>query len=133
MTSHDAHGHHRTRARRLVRAAAYGLVVAAVFFVVGFLVRSRWDPLIDLDTGAIRWMTDLTRAHPAFRDVLLTWQTLSSPSVLQAVGVLLCLWVWLAKGLRTRAWWAFATLMVAWFIGFVAKLVFQRARPIVED
>ena len=49
------------------------------------------------------------------------------------MGTVLCLWVWLAKGLRTRAWWAFGTMMVAWFIGLSAKYVFQRARPVVED
>ena len=58
---------------------------------------------------------------------------MTQPIRLYLVGTLLCLWVWLAKGLRTRAWWAFGTMMVAWFIGLSAKYVFQRARPVVED
>jgi membrane-associated phospholipid phosphatase len=109
MTSTDARAHQQTRARRLGRAAAYGVVVAAVFFTVGFLVRSKWDPLINADEAAFL------------------------PRNLYAIGTVLCLWVWLRKGLRTRAWWAFGTMMVAWFIEYAAKLVFQRARPVVED
>ena len=58
---------------------------------------------------------------------------ITQPIRLYFVGTLLCLWVWLAKGLRTRAWWAFGTMMVAWMIGMAAKYVFQRARPVVED
>ena len=64
---------------------------------------------------------------------LVAWQWVTQPIRLYLVGTLLCLWVWLAKGLRTRAWWAFGTMMVAWFIGLSAKYVFQRARPVVED
>lgn len=132
MTSSDDHGT-RTRARRLVRAAGYGLVTATVLFGTGFLVRSRWDPLISLDDDTIAWMTDITRDRPWLLDALIFWQELTQPLNLHLVGTALCLWVWLAKGLRTRAWWAFATLMVSWSVGLGAKFVFQRARPVVED
>ena len=49
MTSDDAATLERSRTRRLARAAAYAAVTATVLFGVGFLVRSRWDPLIDVD------------------------------------------------------------------------------------
>lgn len=133
MTSTDVAAPDRTRARRLLRAAVYALVVAVVFFGTGFLVRSRWDPLIDLDDGAIRAMTGVTRQHPAFRDALVVWQAVFQPVNLYAVGTLLALWVWLRHGLRTRAWWAFGTMMISWFVQYAGKLVFQRARPVVED
>jgi membrane-associated phospholipid phosphatase len=133
MTSDDAPPEEDSRARRLVRAAVYAAVTGTVFFGVGFLVRSKWDPLIDLDDAAIRWMTDVTRAHPALLDALLTWQAVFLPRNLYAVGTVLCLWVWFGAGLRTRAWWAFGTMMLAWFVEFAGKLVFQRARPLVED
>ena len=45
----------------------------------------------------------------------------------------LALWAWLRKGLRSRALWAFVTMMVAWNVGLLAKLLVGRARPIVED
>ena len=123
----------RTRGRRLGRAAVYAVVTAAVLFGIGFLVRSRWDPLIDLDDGLIERMTAVTRAHPGLRDALKVWEAVSQPLNLHVVGTLLCLYVWLRHGMRTRAWWAFATLMVSWSVGLGAKYVFQRARPVVED
>ncbi len=61
MTSDDAATLERSRTRRLARAGAYAALTATVLFGVGFLVRSRWDPLIDLDDDAIRAMTDVTR------------------------------------------------------------------------
>lgn len=133
MTSDDAPTSDGSRGRRLARAAVYAAVTASILFGVGFLVRSRWDPLIDLDAAVIRSHAGFTREHPAFLDALVVWQEVTQPRNLYAVGTLLCLWVWLAQGYRTRAWWAFGTMMFAWFVGFAAKLVFQRARPLVED
>ncbi len=122
-----------SRVRRLARAAVYTVVVGSVLFGVGFLVRSKWDPLMSLDDSLIDRSTSVTRPRPGLRDALITWQWLTQPIRLYIVGTALCLWVWLAKGLRTRAWWAFGTMMLAWMIGLGAKYVFQRARPIVED
>lgn len=133
MTSTDAAASARHRGRRLGRAAVYALITAAVLFGVGFLVRSRWDPLIDLDDRTIGALTSVTRSNPAFRDALILWQEATRPILLHTAGTVLCLWVWLGRGMRTRAWWAFATLMVSWAVGLGAKYVFQRARPIVED
>ena len=123
----------RTRGRRLGRSLAYAVPVAVVLFGVGFLVRSKWGPLQNLDDAVISATTSFTRPREGLKSFLLTWQWLTQPIRLYLVGTLLCLWVWLAKGLRTRAWWAFGTMMVAWFIGLVAKYAFQRARPVVED
>ena len=133
MISTTAQTSSRTQGRRLGRAFAYGVPVAVVLFGVGFLVRSKWGPLQNLDDALIQTATSFTRPRDGLRSFLIAWQWLTQPIRLYLVGTLLCLWVWLAKGLRTRAWWAFGTMMVAWFIGLVAKSVFQRARPVVED
>lgn len=122
-----------TGGRRLGRALAYAVPVAVVLFGVGFLVRSTWGPLQRLDDAVIEAATSFTRPRDGLRSILLTWQWVTQPIRLYAVGTLLCLWVWLAKGLRTRAWWAIGTMMGAWFLGLVAKYAFQRARPVVED
>lgn len=111
----------------------YGVVTAVVLFGFGFVVRSRWDPVISLDDTLIDRMTTVTRDSPALYSFLHVWEAASQPLLIHAVGVALCLWVWLAKGMRTRAWWAFATLMVSWAVGLGAKSIFQRARPVVED
>ncbi len=133
MTSTDAPTQQGTRGHRLGRAAAYGAVVAVVLAGTGFLIRSTWDPLQSADDAIIAWATELSRPRDGVRSFLVLWQALTQPRNLYVVGALLCLWVWLAKGLRTRAWWAFGTMMFAWALGFLAKLVVQRARPVVED
>ena len=133
MSSTTAETPTRTHGRRLGRALGYGVAVAVVLFGVGFLVRSKWGPLQTLDDELIAAATSFARPRDGLRSFLVAWQWLTHPIRLYAVGTALCLWVWLAKGLRTRAWWAFGTMMVAWFIGLVAKYAFQRARPVVED
>ncbi len=133
MSSTTAETPTRTHGRRLGRAFVYGVGVAVVLFGVGFLVRSKWGPLQTLDDEITGAATSFTRPRDGLRSFLITWQWLTQPIRLYVVGTALCLWVWLAKGLRTRAWWAFGTMMVAWFIGYAAKDVFQRARPVVED
>src|SRR6476646_8101087 len=50
------------------------------------------------------------RRHPWLLDFWLFWQAAFLPRNLYAIGTVLCLWVWLRKGLRTRAWWAFGTM-----------------------
>ena len=44
-----------------------------------------------------------------------------------------CLWAWLVKKLRNRALWAFVTMMIGWNLALDAKLLVQRARPVVDD
>ncbi len=133
MTSDDVATREQSRGRRLLRAAVFAVVVAVVLFGVGYLVRSKWGPLQSLDDAIIDRATAFTRERPAFRQGLVVWQELTQPINLYAVGTLLCLWAWLRAGLRTRAWWCFATMMAAWNLGLVAKLVVQRSRPVVED
>lgn len=133
VTSTTTHPPTRTGSGRAGRALAYAVPVAVVLFGVGFLVRSKWGPLQDLDDSIIEATTSFTRPRDGLRSFLLFWQSLTQPIKLYTVGTLLCLWVWLAKGLRTRAWWAFGTMMLAWMTGLAAKYVFQRARPAVED
>src|SRR5689334_12941559 len=117
MASDDTSTRQPTRARRLMRAAVFALAVAVVLFGVGYLVRSKWGPLQSLDDGIVEATTAFTREHHGFRGALIVWQELSQPLNLYVVGTLLCLWVWLRKGLRTRAWWCFATMMLAWNLG----------------
>ena len=116
-----------------MRALTYALPVAAVLFGVGLLVRSEWDPLIRLDDALIERATAYTRPREGLTDVLVHWQELTQPFKLYLVGTALCLWAWLAKGLRARAAWAFITMMLAWMVGLGAKYLFQRARPVLED
>lgn len=133
MTSTNTISPAAGRVRRLGRALSYGVVVAVLVTAVAFLVRTKFDPLIRADDAAIRAATDVTRAHPGFRSVLLDWQWLFQPTRVYLVAVPVCLWAWFAKDLRTRSWWAFATMMVGWNLALLAKYAVQRARPVVAD
>lgn len=102
--------------------------------VVAFLVREQWDPLIRFDQRIIVATTDITRAHPGLREALIAWQEGSAPKVIYAIGAITCLAVgWRRPQFRSRAWWAFITMMVAWNLQLVLKEIVQRARPVVTD
>jgi undecaprenyl-diphosphatase len=118
---------------RLARAVLLGVAVAVVVTLLAFLVRSRFDPILSLDERAIRAATDVTRAHSAFRRALILWQEALQPLWVYLFATAVCLWVWLRRGLRSRAWWAFATMMVGWNVALDIKYVVRRARPVVED
>jgi undecaprenyl-diphosphatase len=120
------------RSLRALRAVALAVAVALPVALLALLVREQFNPLISFDEAAIRQATDFTRAND-LADFFVVVQEVSQPKWLHLVGTLVCLWAWLAKGLRNRALWAFATLMVGWFIGWAAKLLVQRARPVVDD
>jgi membrane-associated phospholipid phosphatase len=121
-----------SRPARLARGAVAMVVFVVPVLLLGFAVRQKFDPLIRLDNDLIRAATGFTRTHGT-ADSLIALQTVSQPIVLYVVATALALWAWLAKGLRSRALWAFVTMMVAWTIGLLAKLLVGRARPIVED
>jgi undecaprenyl-diphosphatase len=102
------------------------------FVLIGYAVRQKFDPLIHLDNAIADHATDVTRSLGA-GSALLVLQAVSQPWVLYIAATLVCLWAWLAKQLRNRALWAFVTMMVGWNLALAAKLVVQRARPVVDD
>ncbi len=100
--------------------------------LLALLIRERFDPLLRFDENVIRAATDFTRSTGS-GPVFVAIQEVTQPKWLHIVGILVCLWAWLAKDLRNRALWAFATLMFGWFVGYASKLLVQRARPVVDD
>lgn len=121
-----------SRWTRLLRAVAAIVLFSLPVLLLGFAVREQFDPLIRLDKAVIIWATDLTRSTGA-APALVALQEATQPKWVHVVGTLVALWAWLAKGLRNRALWAFATLMVGWSVGYFSKLVVQRARPVVTE
>jgi membrane-associated phospholipid phosphatase len=115
--------------RAVVAAAALGLP----FVLLALLVRARVNAVQPFDESTIRAATDLTRSQPGLRRALLAWQEAFRAGWVNLAVTGVCVWAWRRRGLRTRALWAFATLMVAWGVQLVAKQVVQRARPVVED
>ncbi len=99
---------------------------------LAFLVREKFSPVIRLDEAAIRAATDVTRSNDGLLAALLAWQEAFQPRWLYLGATLVCLYAW-RRGLRTRAAWAFVTMMVAWNLQLVLKYIVQRARPVVSD
>jgi len=121
-----------SRSVRALRAVGTAAVVTLPVLLLALLIREQFDPLLRFDQNVIRGATDFTRSN-GLTSQFVAIQEVSQPKWLHVVGILVCLWAWLAKGLRNRALWAFATLMFGWFVGYASKLLVQRARPVVDD
>ncbi len=123
-----------TRWQRLSRAAVYAVMVAFLVTTLAFLIRVQFHPLVRLDEDAIVAATDVTRGHPGLLDALVLWQKVSRPfTSYVVVAIPCCLAAWWLLRLRTRAWWAFVTMMVGWGLASLLKELVQRARPVVDD
>ena len=99
---------------------------------LAFVVREKFLPVIELDEHLIAAATDITRDNPWLRTVLIGWQEATQPRVLYVFATIVCIVVWRKYGLRSRALWAFATMMVAWALQLALKEVVHRARPVVS-
>lgn len=121
------------RGRRLFKAVTYGLVFAVPIGLLAFVVRERFLPVIEFDQATVRAATDFTRANPGLRTALIVWQEMTQPRWLYTAATAVCLVVWRRHQLATRAAWAFVTMMVAWNLQLVLKVVVQRARPVISD
>lgn len=123
-----------TRVRRLTRALVYAVVVAVPLGLLALLVRTKFDPLIDLDQTVLVSATDYTRAHPGVRAAAERWEDLSQPWVMYLLlGLPVSLYVWLGRRLQTRAWWGLATMAAGWGLAALLKLLVRRARPQIDD
>lgn len=112
----------------------YGLVFAVPVTALGFIVREKFQPVIDLDQRMIVAATDITRANPGLKSALLAWQEITQPWRLYILSSVVCLVVWRRhRELATRSLWAFITLMVSWNLQLDLKAIVQRARPVVSD
>ena len=122
------------RLRLIARSAGYAVIVGLVIGVLAFLVRTKNAWLIQFDDDVIKSLTDITRAHSGLLSFWLFWQTIALPvNDYVVVAIPACLVAFFAFRLRTRALWAFATMMTGWFLALVVKEVVKRARPIVAE
>lgn len=117
---------------RVVRAVLCVVVLGVPVFLLALAVRLQVDAVLLADEAAIAWATAFTRSSGLVAP-LLVMQVITHPTVVYAIASLVAAWVWIVKGLRARAIWAFTTMMVAWITGEVAKVIVQRARPVLDD
>ena len=116
---------------RLVRALVCVLVLGVPVFLLAVAVRLEVTPILRTDQAVIGWATATTRGLGLAPGLILL-QAVSHPAVVYPLATLVALWVGVVKRLWGRALWGFATMMVAWVVGELLKLVVQRARPMLD-
>jgi undecaprenyl-diphosphatase len=89
--------------------------------------------LVRLDDAAVVAATDLTRSAPVLHRALVVWQEALQPGWVNLGVLLACVWAARRHGLRARAQWTAVTVLVGWGVEALAKVVVQRARPVVDD
>lgn len=100
--------------------------------LLGFAAGQHLGPLVHADHVAVMAATAFTRRH-GLTEPLVVIQEITQPVFVYGVATVVVAWIGVARGLVWRATWAFVTMMVAWGIGAVSKLVVQRARPVLDD
>ncbi len=117
----------------MLKAVGYGLVFAVPVTALAFVVREKFLPVIEFDQSVIASAVDVTRSHPWLRTLLIVWQEMTQPKWPYIAATIVCIVIWRRHNLKTRAIWAFVTMMVAWNLQLVVKEVVRRARPVVSD
>lgn len=128
MEGTQAGGLVRSRGRRVVRAVALLVLLGFPVLLLVLAVRQGFGPLLAFDETVIATATGFTRQW-GLASALILVQAISHPGVVYPVASLVALWAGVVKGLRSRAIWAFATMMVAWVVGELMKLIVLRVRP----
>ena len=118
---------------RLAHAVGLAVVLGLPVAALALLVRLHESPVVAWDERMIAAATDVTRAEPALRAVLVAWQAAFQAVWVNLVAAGICVWITRRHGLRNRAVWAFATIMTSWALALGLKHVVQRARPVVDD
>lgn len=117
----------------LGRAVATAVALALPVAALAALVRLEYGPLVLLDESTILAATDLARSDPVLRDLLLAWQVAFQAVWVNLVALTVCVLVGRRPGMRARALWAAATILVSWALALGLKHVVGRGRPVVED
>jgi undecaprenyl-diphosphatase len=107
-------------------------VAGALLAVLTALVVTRWDPLLEVDLAAGRWLHRIAVDHPALVRAADVVAVVTHPDTFRAVVVVLAVWlVW-----RRQAWlafWAVLTMTVGGAAGLAGKVLTGRDRPSFPD
>jgi undecaprenyl-diphosphatase len=123
------------RLRFGIRATLAGLalvLVALPFGALLLLVRSRWDPLLDLDQGAGTGLHAFALRHHAFVTVLDVISTAGSAIVYVPLFAALTIWLYV-RGLRRLAVFVAVTEAGSAVVNALVKGAVDRARPVLPD
>lgn len=122
----------RAVAPRVLRGVVAAAVLCVPALVLGVLVSRHVAPIVDLDQRLVVEATHVTRAHPDLRHALIAWQEAFHPKIVYLAAVPVAVWTWM-RGLRARTIWGVVTMLVGWNLGLQAKLLVERARPLLDE
>lgn len=117
---------------RLTLAAAAALLGGVCFTVLWLLVRSRWEPLADLDATSVRRLHEWAAETPGMVGFLKLVSLVFDPWAFRLATAVLFVWLLLRSRPRTAAWVA-VTMVVGGVLSPLLKTVTGRARPVVDD
>ncbi|GAA3635275.1 phosphatase PAP2 family protein [Microlunatus ginsengisoli] len=100
--------------------------------LLAWAIRQRSGLVFVFDQWAVTDATGTTRAWD-LASVAVFVQAVFHPFVVYVAATLMVIYAGLGQGLRSRALWAFTTMMVGWAIGAAAKQVVHRLRPVLPD
>ena len=119
-------------ASRTTIGLAVAFVLAIPFAILTLLVRTESEGLERLDTTVA---DDLNRAvgnNPFVVDVLQMIGEISTPWVLRAIALVIAIILWRSND-RISAIWLVVTMTIGAILGWLLKLVVERARPEFDE
>jgi membrane-associated phospholipid phosphatase len=122
----------RRLAGRLTLALVAALGLGVPVLLLALLVRSNWDPLIDLDTSVAQRLHSVALRHHWLVDVMQGVSVVIGPWVLRPIVTAVGLVLLARRRIRLGSW----VLVANWggaLLGVVLKEVVGRARPDLLD
>ncbi|MFI9552800.1 phosphatase PAP2 family protein [Nonomuraea endophytica] len=107
-------------------------LVAGLFSVLALLVKQRWPPLRHLDTTAGAVLHGYALSHRPFAAAMGALSTLGSMPVYVVVLTVVAGWWW-RRGQHRITVFVATTVMGGSLLNTLAKLMFNRARPMLPD
>lgn len=117
---------------RLTLAAVAVASLGVCFTVLWLLVRSKWEPLADLDATSVRRLQQWTADTPGMVGFLRLVSLVFDPWAFRLATAVLVVWLLRRSRPRTAVWVA-VTMVVGGLLSPLLKSVIGRARPVVDD
>ncbi len=114
---------------RWLRPLAYAGVVMLVVVRAGSLLLAPSSAVTAWDADVVARAVAVTNARPTLAHLLLGWQAVTEPWVLQPLVLVVAAALWTRGVRRPLSLWAALTSVTTWLLAYLAKLAVGRPRP----